>query len=255
MKGLGKLLLIFVFMLLSLGHFCTLAVAGDQARHGVWSQLLEKYVDDEGVDYRGFKEEESTLDSYLAELNGTNPDELSESEQLALYINAYNAYTVKLILKNFKENKPVSSIKRLGSFFSGPWKIQFAAIGGEKYTLDNIEHDIIRPKFKEPRVHFAVNCASKSCPPLITQAYEADTLHQQLEENTISFLNDPQFNYLEGNTLYVTKIFSWFSEDFPEGVLPFVKRYARGEMQQKLAKASGKITIKYLDYDWSLNGR
>ncbi len=229
--------------------------AVDESIHSAWGELLKKHVSDGAVNYSAFKMDEGKLDEYLNVLNQTNPEELSEKDQLALYMNAYNAYTVKLILKNFSDGKPVSSIKRLGGFFSGPWKIKFVDIGGKTYTLDNVEHDIIRPRFKEPRIHFAINCAAKSCPPLIPEAYEGKILDKQLDENTIAFINDPQSNYLKGSTLYVSKIFSWFSEDFTDGTAAFVKKYAQGELKAKLDQLGNSVSVEYLDYDWSLNGQ
>lgn len=159
------------------------------------------------VDYQGFKKEEQTLDQYLNLLDKTDPAELSRNEQYAYYINVYNVYTLKLILDNFKDGKPLDSIKDIGGLFKSPWKIDFVKAGGKVYKLDDIEHNVLRPTFKDPRVHFAVNCASKSCPPLISVPYQGDTLDQQLDENTISFLNDSKHNYLDGN-LYTSAEFS-----------------------------------------------
>ncbi len=223
--------------------------------HAVWGELLGKHVEGGMVNYSAFKADENKLDGYLKTLNDTDPASLAKNDQLAFYMNAYNAYTVKLILKNFSDGKPVSSIKDLGGFFSGPWKIKFVEIGGKTYTLDNIEHDIIRPRFNEPRIHFAINCAAKSCPPLVSAAYEGDIIEQQLDENTVAFINDPQSNYLKDTALYVSKIFSWFSEDFTDGTANFVKKYARDELKSQLDQLSDPIAVKHLDYDWSLNGQ
>lgn len=223
--------------------------------HSIWSELLGKYVHAGVVDYQGLKKEEKLLDEYLALLDSTDPYQLPEPERLAFYINAYNAYTVKLILKNFKNGLPVKSIKDLGGLFSGPWDIKFCRIGGKLYTLDNIEHDIIRPIFKEPRVHFAVNCASQSCPPLISEAYVGSRIDEQLQTNTVKFINNKEFNRLDGSTLYVSKIFKWFSEDFNDDIVAFFRQYAKGNMQSKLQELGDAVTVKYLDYDWSLNNK
>ncbi len=255
-SGHNKLLLILFSCILFLA--CSASngfTAVGESIHASWTELLEKHVKNGVVDYTAFKADKEKLDTYLNMLDQTNPDNLSKEDQLALYMNAYNAYTVKLILENFTDGKPVTSIKRLGGFFSGPWKIKFVKIGGTTYTLDNVEHDIIRPRFKEPRIHFAINCAAKSCPPLISTAYEGKIVDSQLEENTIAFINDPKSNYLEGNTLYASKIFSWFSEDFPGGTAAFVRKYARGTLKTKLDEVGDSISVKYLDYDWSLNGQ
>ena len=223
--------------------------------HRVYGELLAQYVKGGVVDYLGFKKDEQQLDRYLAWIAATEPEELARDDQLAFYINAYNAYTIKLILVHFKDGRPVSSIKKIGGLFTKPWSIKFCEIGGKLYTLDNIEHDIIRPKFKDPRVHFAVNCASKSCPPLINIPYSGDTLNAQLDENTIAFINDRQNNYLKGNTLFVSKIFKWFAEDFNNDVLSYVEKYGGTDLKSRLKSKGGKIKIKYLDYDWSLNDR
>ncbi len=227
------------------------AWAENAVDHSLYAELLKKYVKDGVVDYKGFKSEEQKLDQYLKLLDETNPTELSRNEQFAFYINAYNAYTLKLILKNY----PVTSIKDTGSLLKGPWKIRFCQVGGETLTLDDIEHNILRPRFKDARVHFAINCAAKDCPPLISEPYQGDGLDQQLETHTGAFLNNPQKNYLDGNTLYVTRIFKWFGGDFNDDPLGFVLKYAEGDFKKQLEAKKEKIKVKYLDYDWSLNGQ
>lgn len=127
-----------------------------------YAELLEKYVHDGVVNYRDLKTEELKLDQYLDLLNRTNPNELARDEQFAFYMNAYNAYTLKLIVEHY----PVKSIKDIGGLFRSPWKIKFCKVGGETLTLDDIEHQILRPRFQDARVHFAINCAAKDCPPL-----------------------------------------------------------------------------------------
>ncbi len=240
--------LLSCFLLVGLVTYSWSEKAVDNSLYG---ELLGKYVKEGVVDYRGLKSEEGKLDQYLDLLNQTNPDELARNEQLALYINAYNAYTLKLILKNY----PVDSIKDIGGWFKGPWKISFCKIGGKTFTLDEIEHEIIRPRFKDPRVHFAVNCASKGCPPLISEPYEASILDQQLDANTRSFLNDPERNRLEGNKLSVSKIFKWFGEDFGGDVVAFFLKYAEEDLKNRLSAKRDQIKIAYLHYDWSLNGK
>jgi len=240
----------------SIGCFLLMALvtagwSGDTVDHTLYGNLLQKYVKDGVVDYRGLKTEEGTLDQYLDLLDQTNPDALSRNEQLALYVNAYNAYTLKLIL----DNHPVASIKDIGGWLKGPWKIRFCRIGGKAFTLDEIEHEIIRPRFKDPRVHFAVNCASKSCPPLISEPYQGSTLDEQLDANTRDFLNDPEENRLEDDTLYVSKIFKWFREDFGGDVVGFFLEHARDEFKDRLSESRNQINIRYLDYDWHLNGQ
>lgn len=132
---------------------------------------------------------------------------------------------------------------------------KIARIDGEALTLDNIEHDILRPRFKDPRIHFAVNCAARSCPPLMSEPYGGYGLDQQLNRVTEAFVNDPERNRLEGNTLYVSKIFHWYEEDFNDDMVGFFLKYAKGEMLEKLKRNPSKIKVRYLDYDWSLNGQ
>jgi hypothetical protein len=241
-----RCVLIFCFLLFGL---ISPGLSAKTVDHSLYGELLGKYVKGGAVDYRGLKNEEGILDQYLDVLDQTNPDELPRNEQLALYINAYNAYTLKLVLENY----PVDSIKDIGGWFKGPWKIRFCRIGGKTFTLDEIEHEIIRPRFKDPRVHFAVNCASKSCPPLISEPYQGSTLDQQLDANTRSFLNNPGKNRLEGNTLYVSKIFKWFGEDFGGDVVGFFLKYAEEDLKNRLLAKGDQIKIDYLTYDWGLN--
>ena len=228
--------------------------AGEEL-HAIWADLLSKHVDKGVVDYLGFKEDEGQLDSYLDLLDATAPEQLAASERLALWLNAYNAYTVKLIVDHFEDGRPVRSIRDIGGLFRGPWDIKFCRVGGKVYTLDNIEHDIIRPRFQEPRIHFAVNCASKSCPPLISEPFVGTRLDEQLTANTVSFINDKEFNYLDGSTLYVTKLFKWFSEDFDDDAVGFVRKYAQDDLKNKLAELGEGVKVRYLDYDWSLNDK
>lgn len=218
--------------------------------HDIWADLLGRYVKPGGVNYTGFKKEEGRLDQYLKVLENTDPERLSPNEQYAYYINAYNAWTIKLILSGYPD---VKSIKDFGTILKSPWQKKWVRINGEVVTLDHLEHDILRPRYKDPRVHFAINCSAASCPPLRPEPYLADTLDQQLDDSTRSFINDPDSYRLEGNTLYVSRIFKWFSEDFNEDVLGFYLKYAEGELKEKLTARKNRIQVKYLPYNWSLN--
>ena len=220
--------------------------------HALYAELLEKYVQNGRVDYQGFKNEEAKLDQYLKFIEETDTKKLSRDEQFAFYVNAYNAWTIKLILTGYPG---IKSIKDLGSIFKSPWEKQIARINGDIITLDHIEHDILRPGFKDPRVHFVVNCASQGCPPLLSEPYRADILEQQLDEMARAFINDSRHNRLEGRTLYVNSIFKWFSEDFNNDVIGFFSKYAREDLKKQLENNKSKIKVKYLDYDWSLNGK
>lgn len=223
--------------------------------HRGWDELLATHVQNGLVDYQGFKKDEARLDNYLAILDRSRPDELSRDDRLAYYINAYNAWTIKLIVLHFSEGRPVKSIKDIGSWYSSPWSLKVCKIGGKLLTLDNIEHDIIRPEFKDPRVHFAVNCASMSCPPLFAKAFTGVNLQQQLKEVATAFINDSRFNYLQSDTLFVSRIFSWFAQDFDSDISKFFLRYAGPDLRRSLMESGSGIKVKYLDYDWSLNGR
>jgi hypothetical protein len=223
----------------------------EQVNHSLYGELLAKYVKSGVVDYGGFKSEEGVLDNYLELLENTDPNNLSSEEQFALYINAYNAYTIKLILTHYPG---IESIKDIGGFWRRPWKIRFCKIGGEVLTLDEIEHEILRPRFNDPRVHFAINCAAKGCPPLSSTPYRGSTLEQHLDMSTRAFINNSEQNRLQGNTLYVSRIFKWFKNDFRGGVEQFFLQYAQGDLREKLVNKKDQIEVKYLSYDWSLNG-
>jgi hypothetical protein len=219
--------------------------------HGIYAELLSKYVKKGVVNYQGFKSEEARLDQYLKILEKVNSAKLSRKEQFAFYANAYNAWTIKLILSGYPG---VQSIKDLGSFLQSPWKKKIARLDGDIVTLDHIEHDILRPRFKDPRVHFAINCAAFSCPPLNSEPYWGSRLDRQLNESTRGFINDPKQNYIEGTTLYVSKIFKWFRSDFDDEIIGFFIKYATGDFKKELENMENVLKVKYLHYDWSLNG-
>jgi len=222
--------------------------------HSGWDQLLKKHVRNGQVNYTAFKKDEPRLDVYLSRLDATNPGSLSRQEQLAYYINAYNAYTVKLILNNFKSDIPVNSIKDIGGLFKSPWSIRLVRLGGQALSLDEVEHEILRPRFNEPRIHFAINCAAKSCPPLISEAYTGEEVERQLQDSTVAFLNDRRATYVAGETLYVSKIFKWFGEDFDNDIKGFVEKYAAPELLGQINGAGSDLQLRFLKYDWSLNG-
>lgn len=220
--------------------------------HGLYGELLQRYVHHGVVDYQGFQDEELRLDAYLDQLAAVDPDQLAPPEQYAFYINAYNAWTIKLILSGYPG---IKSIKELGSVLKSPWKKKLARINGELLTLDQIEHDILRPRFKDPRVHFAVNCASKSCPPLASVPYTGADLEQQLDDATRAFINDTQHNYLHSRELHVSSIFKWFKKDFDKDIPGFFMKYAAPDFKIRLKDKQGKLKVKYLEYDWTLNGK
>ncbi|MBW2643159.1 MAG: DUF547 domain-containing protein, partial [Deltaproteobacteria bacterium] len=206
----------------------TTAMAAQGVDNSLYAGLLKKYVKDGVVNYQGFKKEESVLDKYLKVLEEVDSKILSRNERFAFYINAYNSWTIKLILSGYPD---VKSIKDLGSLFKSPWKKKICRIDGKVITLDDIEHNILRPRFKDPRVHFAINCAAKSCPPLRSEPYRGGDLEQQLDEMTKAFINDRESNRLEDHTLYVSSIFKWFAEDFNKDIVGFFLKYAKGDLK------------------------
>ena len=217
----------------------------------IYGELLNKYVKDGVVDYRGFKKEKGKLDEYLRVLENTNVSELTRNERFAFYVNAYNAWTVELILGAYPG---IKSVKDLGNIFQSPWEKKIVRLNGRVLTLDDIEHSILRAQFKDPRVHFALNCASRSCPPLLSEPYRGSTLNRQLDHAARAFINDPKSNYLKGSRLYVSRIFKWYSEDFNNDIVGFFLKYAGGDFKKELEAKKGELKIVYLSYDWSLNG-
>jgi len=241
-------------------------------RHTAWNALLEKHVHwtTDGhastVDYAGMRAEHAALTAYLAELSAVPRREFDawmKPLRRAFLINAYNAFTVELILSVTPEPK---SIKDLGSLFTSPWKKGFFTLLGEEQSLDGIEHGLIRgaPDYDDPRIHFAVNCASVGCPALRPEAFVASKLEAQLEEQTERFLGDHSRNRFDAmdETLYLSKIFDWYGEDFERGfrgadsVASFAAHYRKqlGLDDATARKLSmGEIDVEFLDYDWSLN--
>lgn len=212
-----------------------------KANHAEFDALLKKYVSEDGrVNYNGFKKERARLESYLyhLELNPPN-DSYSREEALAYWINIYNASTIYLVIKKF----PIRSIIEINE--REPWGYKFVKSGGEVYTLNQIEHQIIRPKFKDPRIHFALNCAAKSCPRLLNAAYIGETLEDQLEKMTLDFINDAQKNTISPSIVQVSKLFEWYHDDFGN-VNAFINKYS-------IVKIASDANITFKPYDWSLN--
>ncbi|MBL6990511.1 MAG: DUF547 domain-containing protein [Bacteriovoracaceae bacterium] len=222
--------------------------------HKDFNEVLKKNVvfsNKQGlVKYKKLQLDPSKLDNYLIKLSSVSKkqfDQFSENEQLAFLINAYNAFTIKLIINNY----PVKSIKDIGSFFKSSWKIKFFTLLGEKTYLDHIEHDLIRKQFNEPRIHFALNCASISCPSLQNFAYTAKQLEVQLVKVTQNFLKNTGKNRFvkKDKKLQLSKIFKWYKQDFVKkhgSVMKFVRPYFGSDV-------SDSVEIEYLDYDWKLN--
>jgi hypothetical protein len=209
--------------------------------HSAFDSLLKTYVSSTGkVNYEGFKKDKTKLDAYLETLKNNAPQSSwSKDEQLAYWINTYNAFTIKLIVDNY----PLKSIQDLHG--GKPWDVKWIKIGTKTYALNGIENDIIRPQFKEPRIHFAINCAAKSCPPLLNKAWTAQNLNANLEQQTKSFINNTKFNQITATEVKVSKIFDWYGSDF-SNLIAYLNKYSS-------VKIDAKAKISYLEYNWALN--
>lgn len=218
-------------------------------KHAVWTELLQDHVSDKGwVDYKGMIKDSLKLNTYLMDLSTHEPDKSWTADEIkAFWINAYNAFTVKLIVDNY----PVKSIKELGGSIykvNTPWDIKFIHIGDETYDLNNIEHGILRKDYDESRVHAAVNCASVSCPKLLNEAYTSEDLEKQLNDQMIYFINDTDKNTVAQSKITISPIFKWFSGDFTKdgSIVDYINKYSEIEIDKS-------ASVKYNDYDWNLN--
>ena len=219
-----------------------------KVNHTTWTELLQNNVTATGkVNYKGFIREQAKLDNYLDLLSANPPgNNWTDAEKMAYWINAYNAFTVKLILDNY----PLKSIKDIGDglpMINSPWDIKFFKIGGIDFDLNTIEHEILRKQFIEPRIHFAINCASFSCPRLRIEAFEASQLEEQLEDQARFFINNLAKNNISKQGTKLSNIFSWFESDFNKksSVKAYLKKYHVAFNEQH--------ELEYLDYIWTLN--
>jgi hypothetical protein len=240
--------------------------------HAAWTALLRKHVvplrggQASQVRYAGFKADRAALQAYRDSLSAVGEaafKAFGKPQQMAFLINAYNAFTVELILTKYPA---LTSIKDLGSVFSNPWKPKWIALLGGKVSLDDIEHGMLRERgrFDDPRVHFGVNCASIGCPPLREEAYVAERLDAQLDEQALRFMGDRSRNRFDAaaRRLDVSKIFDWYGDDFNLGhrgiasVPAFIARYADtladAPADRDLVR-SQRAPISFLPYDWKLN--
>ena len=240
--------------------------------HESWNTLLSQHISpinqgsSTAVDYAAFKQERATLQAYLAQLGAvsrTEFDAWAANKQLAFLINAYNAWTVEFILTKYPD---LDSIKDLGSFFNSPWDKSFIPLLGKTVSLNDIEHGLIRgsDRYNDPRIHFAVNCASIGCPALREEAYTGDKLEQQLNQQSERFLADTSRNYIKGKNFFMSSIFKWYGDDFKKGfrgtnsIQSFVALYAdalNATPEQKAALKQQSLNIKFLDYNWNLNAK
>lgn len=244
--------------------------SGFDHSYTAWEALLQKHVKwladgkQSRVDYRGLSADRSALQAVLAQWSAVTPAQFaafSRDQQMAFLINAYNGFTAELILTKYPG---VKSIKDLGSLVQSPWKNKFFTLLGEQHHLDWIEHEQLRPKFNDPRVHAAVNCASIGCPALRPDAFTATKLDAQLSDGMTRFMGDRTRNRYnaQAGKLEVSAIFRWFQGDFEKGQRGFTKledvfalyadqladdAAARDKLRAKM------VAVSFLDYDWSLN--
>lgn len=242
--------------------------------HHQFTQLLSQVVTDNKVNYRALRADPSRLDAYLQALAAPSRAEFerwSREQQIAYWINAYNASVLKAIVNAYPIKRkgfkglvfPSNSIWQI----PGVWKkLTQPLVGGEAHSLDQIEHDILRPQYNEPRIHFAVVCASIGCPPLRSEAFAAKRLDEQLRDQAKQFLSDRTHGaVIDEKQLRVSRIFKWFGEDFtqyapqhcksgrrkPAGVVAFVAQFVGNKVLEDYC--DGRVRLKYLDYDWHLN--
>lgn len=237
-------------------HDATSSVIVDNS---AWNEFLSTYlsIGPNGValvNYGGVSDDDAAaLNGYITYLEGLDPTTLTSDDQLAFWINLYNARTIKLILDNY----PTPSIRKIkiggGLNFAGPWDKVFVTVSGQQLSLNDIEHKVIRAVFDEPRIHYAVNCASIGCPSLKDEAYEGVTIDRQLNEAASDFVNHPRGIRVDNGRVTASKIFNWYREDFgtnEEAILNHVRLFANDELTSAL---EGKTSIRKYEYDWSLN--
>jgi len=222
---------------------------GVQSQTSTFNSLLQKHVNTKGyVNYQGLKSDEAKLDTYLAYLKTASPSSSwSKNKQKAFWMNAYNAYTIKLILKNY----PLKSIRNIKEKGKEAWDIAFAEVGGKTYTLNHIEHKILRAKLFDARIHVGVNCASGSCPKLHNKAFTESNVNAELEKLMFSFINDSKRNKIESsNKASISEIFNWYKVDFTKkgSLVDYINKYSK-------VKLDSKARINHLTYDWNLNGK
>ncbi len=209
-----------------------------------WTNLLQKHVSEDGkVNYKSFKNDRDFLKMYLDDLSDPILLETWDaSEQLAYWLNVYNAFTVKLIIDHY----PMQSIKEIKTL-KEPWDFRFIKIKEKWYTLNDIEHKILR-KMGDPRIHFGINCASFSCPPLLNEAFTGKKVDEQLEKLAYNFINDPTRNRITPNAIEISKIFRWFASDFKTSgtLIDFLNKYSKVNINSTAKKS-------FMKYDWSLN--
>ncbi|MEL7220272.1 MAG: DUF547 domain-containing protein [Bacteroidota bacterium] len=247
-------LLSILASVLLIGNSCSapnLSSTAQPINHASWDSLLRQHVDEYGlVNYQAMLKDSNALNAYLDLLskNAPNTKSWTEAEQMAYWINAYNAFTIKIILDHYPV-KGIKDIKNGVPFVNSVWDIKFFKIADEEFDLNNIEHGILRKKFDDPRIHFALVCASMSCPKLQKFAFTAEQLDAQLEQASREFFNDSFRNKINDKPIRLSKILSWYWMDFKgqyDGRYALINRYTDLDV-------SSEEEIDFLDYNWELN--
>ena len=244
-------------LLLSISLWFIPGVSAATFDHSKFDQALKKYVDDKGlVDYNSIAKD-SGFSEYVQSLQNARVEEFSRDGQLAFWINGYNAVTIDKVIKK----KPKKSVRE--TFIPGVWTATkfFTSrehiVAGKRLSQDDIEHEILRKQFKDPRIHFAIICASMGCPPLPRIAYTEENVQARLEEETRKYLNSPRGTRIDRaeNTLHMSKLFDWFATDFIQksgSTLAFMQPYLHEEVRIFLERDP---MISYLEYNWALNAQ
>lgn len=227
------------YLITALCFFLTAASAQD---YKLVDKLLKGNVSESGiVDYKNLAAQKAELSAVYKNLTEADVTKFKDKDhELAYWINLYNIATLKLIIDKY----PISSIQKLDG--GKPWDVKRIKVGGKSYSLNDIENDKIR-KFKDPRIHFAVNCAATSCPPLLNEAFLPEKINAQLDKQTKKFVNNKKANTLTADKASISKIFDWYKEDFGN-VISFLNKYSTTTI-------NAKAKVVYLEYDWSLNGK
>lgn len=255
-------------ILFILGVFFQMTAAAQSFNqsHATFTDVLNDHVVvyDNGlksaVNYRELAENRKPLDNYLSSLSAIEPGQYeswTQKQKLAFLINAYNGFTLQLIIDNIAkfESGEADSIRDLGGLFSSPWEKNFFMLLGEKRSLDWVEHDKIRGDFDEPRIHAALVCAAISCPKLRAEAYTAKNLNNQLENQMKIFLSDHDKNGIDEEGLYLSKIFDWYRDDF-DGLYGYLTAYSPAlsdSASENKRMNNQRLDIRFLDYNWRLN--
>lgn len=264
---LKSLFLPFIFLFLTLDNNLVSNLNGynkaeaqsskNSAGDSDWDLILKRYViksEPSGVNLfnysalRKSSDDWALLNNYLTSLEGMDPDLMLKNEAIAYYANLYNAVTVKLVTENYQ----IKSIRKLGPLNSGPWKRKIIKLNTELVSLDDIEHKILRSKYKSPYIHYMLNCASMSCPNLQATSWKADNLEADQLMAATEYINSSRAVTLKTNGLQLSSIYKWFKEDFANdgGVLDHILTHANKDLKNAIERG---VKIKSYNYDWTLN--